>query len=56
MKNTNTLTRNINRLSPELYFTNADYFDEGLILSLENQVKQNQILSNRISLSIKSVL
>lgn len=37
MKNTNALTQNVNRLSSELYFVQADYFDEGFILFLENQ-------------------
>ena len=37
MKNTNVLTQNVNRLSSELYFVHADYFDEGFILFLVNQ-------------------
>lgn len=38
------------RLTPERYFSNKEYFDQGLIAALENQQKQNEKLKYRISI------
>lgn len=42
--------KQINSLSPEKYLENKEYFDKGLIASLENQWKQNQNLKERIDI------
>lgn len=39
-----------NRLTPERYLNNKEYFDQGLIDSLENQVEQNKKLKERIEI------
>lgn len=39
-----------NRLTPEKYLENKEYFDQGLIDSLANQVEQNRKLKERIQI------